>query len=149
RPSTSPPDFAESTTSRARSTSQIVRAETSFGVLKPKNSQQTPSVAQKGTVANAKSRTPPPAPNLQAHDSDLRALEVSASHCLTAGEALSLYQQFEATHRMTLPQELSLKGNRHRWEERACNNLARLGDKWVPEAEVLRSRREAKKLVDQ
>jgi S1-C subfamily serine protease len=91
----------------------------------------------------------PVVPKAQAKDSDLRALETAANHATTAEGALALYKHFAATRTMTDSQQANFRVNLQVWKDRAKQNLVRLGDKWVPEAQALQARKEAAQLVKQ
>jgi serine/threonine protein kinase len=84
-----------------------------------------------------------------AKDTDLTALETLARSCLSAKEALALYNNFGATRTMSQTQEEMYKAGVRLWEGRAEQNLARLGETWVPAAEAARAHQEADGLVAQ
>jgi S1-C subfamily serine protease len=88
-------------------------------------------------------------PKAPAKDADLRALETTTRHSATAKEAAALYHHFEATRTMSAAQHEIFKANLVVWEDRARQNLARLGDKWVPEADAQKAHDEAAQLFDQ
>jgi len=88
-------------------------------------------------------------PKAPAKDTDLSALETTARHCPTAKEALALYNHFKETRTMSPSQEATFTTNVHIWEQRAKQDLVRLGDKWVPAAEGAKAREEGTQLVAQ
>ena len=79
----------------------------------------------------------------------MRALEVTARHSATAKEALALYNHFRVTRTLPATQEDSFKANLATWEDRATQNLVRLGDKWVAAAEAAKAHEEAAQLFSQ
>jgi S1-C subfamily serine protease len=88
-------------------------------------------------------------PKAAATDADLRALETTAKHSSTAKEAVALYRHFQATRTMSQIQQETFKSNLQVWEERARQNLVRLGEKWVAEAEASKAHDEAAQLFEQ
>ncbi len=88
-------------------------------------------------------------PKAPAKDADVRALEVTARHAATAKEALALYQHFRDTRTIPATQEDFFKANLATWEDRAKQNLVRLGDKWVAAAEAMKAHEEAAQLFSQ
>jgi S1-C subfamily serine protease len=88
-------------------------------------------------------------PKAPAKDADVRALEVTARHSATAKEALALYNHFRATRTLPATQEDSFKANLATWEDRATQDLVRLGDKWVAAAEAAKAHEEAAQLFSQ
>jgi S1-C subfamily serine protease len=105
----------------------------------------------KGTLVANASATPAAivVPKAPAKDADVRALEVTARHSATAKEALAIYNHFRATRTLPATQEDSFKANLAIWEDRARQDLVRLGDKWVAAAEATKAHEEAAQLFSQ
>jgi tetratricopeptide (TPR) repeat protein len=79
----------------------------------------------------------PPAPKLPAKDAETRALDAEAGRALTAKEAVAHFDDFAARHTLTVAQKTAFDAARKPWDDRAKQNLMRLGAKWVPAAEVI------------
>jgi tetratricopeptide (TPR) repeat protein len=125
-------------------------------------SQQTPvDAARKPITAVAKvspvaipkkvppQEVPQKVPRAPATQADLRALETMALHSSTAKNALALYAGFRATRPISPSLENLFKANRQVWEDRARQDLVRLGDQWVAAADAARAHEEAAQLFQQ
>ncbi len=84
-----------------------------------------------------------------ATESDLRALEATATRSSSAKDALTLYETFGATRTIPRTLEDALKANHQLWSDRATQDLVRLGDQWVSVADAARAHEEAAQLFQQ
>ncbi len=109
---------------------------------KPADTTRTPSaaVAKVGPVAIPKAPATP---------ADLRALEAIALHASTAKAALAPYTVFRATRLMSPSLEDLFKANLQVWEDRARQDLVRLGEEWVAAADAAKAHEEAAQLFQQ
>jgi S1-C subfamily serine protease len=82
-------------------------------------------------------------PKAPATQTDLRALETTALRSWTAKDALALYNAFKATRTISPSAEDLFKENLRVWEDRARQDLVRLGDQWVDAAEAAKPHAEA------
>jgi tetratricopeptide (TPR) repeat protein len=115
-------------------------------VSQPQQKPADPARKPNASVAKVAPVAIPKAPATQA---DLRALETMALHSSTAKDALALYTDFRATRPMSPSLEDSFKANRQLWEDRARQNLVRLGDQWVAAADAAKAHEEAAQLFQQ
>jgi S1-C subfamily serine protease len=109
---------------------------------KPAEGAQQPKAA----VAKVAPVVVPKAPATQ---TDLLALETMALHSSTAKDALALYPLFRATRTMSPAVEGVFHANRQVWEDRAQQDLVRLGDRWVAAVDAAKARDEAAQLFQQ
>jgi S1-C subfamily serine protease len=116
---------------------------------KPGAIVQQPPVGNQKPVDPVANSIPAAVPKAQAKDADLHVLETAANHSPTAKDALALYNHFAVTRMLTASQQEKFKAALQIWEDRARQNLARLGDKWVAEADVARAHEEAAQLFRQ
>jgi serine/threonine protein kinase/Flp pilus assembly protein TadD len=114
----------------------------------PSNPQQAPAGAPKPSRP-MKNPAPVVVQKVPAQNSDLTTLETLAGSCLTANEALALYNRFNATRTMSTEQEEKYKASVRVWEDRSEQNLARLGEKWIPAEAAASAHKEAVGLVAQ
>jgi S1-C subfamily serine protease len=92
---------------------------------------------------------PPVVQKIPAKDADLKALERAAGRLATAKDALALYDQFDATHKMSAGQTTDFLAARKIWQDRARQNLVRLGTKWVTVDEAAKAHETAAQLFQQ
>jgi S1-C subfamily serine protease len=111
----------------------------------PTETKQPPNANKNPIVAIAKV-IPVVVPRAQAKDADVRGLETAANHASTSKEALALYKHFGATRTMSAEQQAKFNTALQVWEDRAKQDLVRLGDKWVAEAEALKAHEHAAQL---
>ncbi|HEV8000137.1 MAG TPA: trypsin-like peptidase domain-containing protein [Planctomycetaceae bacterium] len=101
---------------------------------------------QKMSLAKVAPVTVPKSP---VTETDLRALETMARRSSTAKDALALHQVFRATRTIPPALENLFQANLQVWEDRARQDLVRLGDRWVAAAEAARVHDEAAQLFQQ
>jgi tetratricopeptide (TPR) repeat protein len=128
------------------SAKRVVPPSVSHPQQKPADAARKPnaSVAKVPPVA-----IPKEVPKAPATQADLRALEAMALQASTAKDALALYADFRATRPMSLTLEDVFKASRQVWEDRAGQNLVRLGDQWVAGADAAKAHEEAAQLFQQ
>jgi hypothetical protein len=119
-------------------------------VSHPQQKQAGPARIPNAAVAKvAPVAIPKEVPKPPATQADLRALEVMALHSSTAKDALALYTGFRATRPMSPSLSDVFKTNLQVWEDRARQNLVRLGDQWVAATDAARAHEEAAQLFQQ
>lgn len=121
-------------------------------IAAPLKGAQSPAKAR-GAASSPKLPTIKVAPvvlaKAPATKDDLAALESTALRSATAKDALAFYQLFQAT-RAIAPEAADLfRANRDVWEQRAGQDLVRLGGQWVAPADAAKARQDAAQLVQQ
>jgi S1-C subfamily serine protease len=114
----------------------------------------TPGPQQKPAVAGQKPKAVAPiapvvVPKAPATETDLRGLEARALRSLTAKDALALYHLFRATRAVAPTAQDLVAANLQVWEDRARQDLVRLGDQWVAAADAAKAHEEAVQLFQQ
>jgi S1-C subfamily serine protease len=120
---------------------------------------KTPPVATAKNLSLPNASPPPqpktslakvaPVPKPPVTETDLRTLETTAIHSSTAKDALALHQVFKATRTIPPALENLFQANLQIWEDRARQDLVRLGDRWVAAADAARVHDEAAQLFQQ
>jgi S1-C subfamily serine protease len=155
RPSSSTANNNGATVTGDRASVNAPPVESAKRIVPPSVSrpQQTPAdaarkpnaaVVKVPPVAIPKEISQPPATQ-----ADLRALETVALHSSTAKNALALYTAFRTTRPISPSLEDLFKANLQVWEDRARQDLVRLGDQWVAAADAAKAHEEAAQLFQQ
>jgi S1-C subfamily serine protease len=145
-PATVTGDRASVNAPHVESAKRVVPPSGSHPQQKPADAARKPNAAVAKVAPVAIPKEIPKAPATQA---DLRALETMALHSSTAKAALALYIVFRATRPMSPSLENLFKANLQIWEDRARQDLVRLGDQWVAAADAAKAHEEAAQLFQQ